>query len=98
MLWCCIDRRLAEFTVNSSRSDPLYNPTASVSSGWLGRARFRVLSPCSERLFVALSCLDTLCQEVSSRAIYVSDAVGTNQPVEKVDTELISIKNRAREV
>jgi hypothetical protein len=26
---------------------------------------------------VALSCLDTLWQEVSSRAIYVSDAVGT---------------------
>src|SRR5215217_7384202 len=76
MLWCCIDRRLAEFTVNSSRSDPLYDPTASVSSGSLGRARFRVLSPCSERLFVALSCLDTLWQEVSSKAIYVSDAVG----------------------
>ena len=27
-------------------------------------------------VFVALSCLDTLWQEVSSRAIYVSDAVG----------------------
>ena len=52
------------------------SPTASVSSGSLGQARFRVLSPCSERPFVALSCLDTLWQEVSSRAIYVSDAVG----------------------
>jgi hypothetical protein len=27
-------------------------------------------------VFVALSCLDTLWQEVSSRAIYVSDAAG----------------------
>ena len=38
----------------------------------------------SERLFVTLSCLDTLWQEVSSRAIYVSDAVGRGQAVEKV--------------